>query len=194
MTPDQLEFAISQYLDGTLAAGEQAALEERLATDPEARALFAEYQKLDSVVKSAMPLPPIAWDDFARSISEAAASEAPPVKTFKLRMGWIGSAVALAASVAIAFGIVFTTRSNQPGPGQTSYVAVDPPKPGTITVVGPSIQAASQPAFAKVTISAPPELARTTNWRYAEDIVTRPVRVLIASGVEAAQDTQSMPY
>jgi anti-sigma factor RsiW len=41
MSTDQLEFSISQYLDGTLPADEQAALEERLATDAQARELFA---------------------------------------------------------------------------------------------------------------------------------------------------------
>src|SRR5438445_108337 len=50
MSPDQLEYAISQYLDGTLARLESAALEERLASDADARELFGEYQRLDGVV------------------------------------------------------------------------------------------------------------------------------------------------
>ena len=41
MTRDELEFSISQYLDGTLGARERDALDERLATDAEARALLA---------------------------------------------------------------------------------------------------------------------------------------------------------
>jgi anti-sigma factor RsiW len=43
MTSEALEFSISQYLDGNLPTDEEAALVERLATDPAARALFAEY-------------------------------------------------------------------------------------------------------------------------------------------------------
>ena len=42
MTRDELEFRISQYLDGALAAGEQAALEARFATDADARAMLDE--------------------------------------------------------------------------------------------------------------------------------------------------------
>ena len=39
---DEIEFAISQYIDGTLGPLEQAALEEVLATDESARATLAD--------------------------------------------------------------------------------------------------------------------------------------------------------
>ena len=56
MTPDQLEFAISQYLDGTLAADEQAALERHLETDAGARQMLAEYRAPKNYKASDCPL------------------------------------------------------------------------------------------------------------------------------------------
>ena len=51
MTPDQLEFAISQYHDGTLPPLERNVLDELLATDPAAREMLGEYQRLDALLK-----------------------------------------------------------------------------------------------------------------------------------------------
>lgn len=70
MTREQLEFAISQYLDGTLPADERAALERRLADDPAARELLEEYRHLDSVLKTSAPLPNLDWNTLAAKISE----------------------------------------------------------------------------------------------------------------------------
>src|ERR1700761_200522 len=67
---DELEFSISQYLDGTLSAPEAAALEQVLASDAAARALLDEYRQLDALIKSA-PLPAVRWDALASSISSA---------------------------------------------------------------------------------------------------------------------------
>ena len=72
-TPEQLEYAISQYLDGTLPPLETAALEERLASDAEARELLAEFRRLDELVRGsagAGALPEIAWDRFASHLSD----------------------------------------------------------------------------------------------------------------------------
>ena len=194
MTTDQLEFAISQYLDGNLPADEEAALVERLATDPAARELFAEYEKLNAVVKTSMPLPVIDWSSFSQQVSSAVEREEAPVKTFKLPM-WIGSAIAVAACAALTFGIFFMNHSHAPGGGNSSVTLVPPQQSlGTITVSGPAIERTAQPAVAQITITAPPSMAQGRDWRYAEEIVTRPSRVIIASGAEPAQDSSSTPY
>jgi anti-sigma factor RsiW len=196
MTNDQLEFSISQYLDGNLPADEEAALVERLATDPAARELFAEYEKLNTVVKTAMPLPAVDWHSFSQQVSSAVEREDAPVRTLKLPFSWIGSTIAVAACAAIAFGVFFMTRTHEHGVGNTN-IAVGPPiqQPlGNITVTGPGIEQATQPAVAQITITAPPSMAQGRDWRYAEEIVTRPSRVIIASSAEAAQDSPSTPY
>src|SRR5687768_17257408 len=76
MTNDQLEFAISQYLDGTLPPEERSALEQRLATDANAQRLLDEYRSLDALAKGVLPLPNFNWNKLSASISDAVATDA----------------------------------------------------------------------------------------------------------------------
>src|SRR5690242_18276204 len=115
MTPDQLEFAISQYLDGTLAPLESAALEERLASDNQARELFGEYQRLDGVVKNALPEPEVDWSAFAAQLSDRLANAEAPVKHYRLTSGRIGWASAVAASLLIVVGLATLMLHSRPG-------------------------------------------------------------------------------
>src|SRR5258706_13819467 len=79
MLDEQLEFSISQYLDGTLSPDEAAALEARLKDDAAARELLEEYRNLNALLKSPAGLPAIAWDELAahlsRSVREAEQAE-----------------------------------------------------------------------------------------------------------------------
>jgi anti-sigma factor RsiW len=68
MTLEQLEFAITQYLDGTLPPEELGALERRLADDAEARALLEEHRALTALLRT-QPLPEMDWADVARDLS-----------------------------------------------------------------------------------------------------------------------------
>lgn len=70
MLADDLEFSISQYADGTLPAGERAALEDILRRDSAARALLAEYRRLDGALKAAVA-PVVDWDGFAGRVGDA---------------------------------------------------------------------------------------------------------------------------
>src|SRR5436190_2074679 len=66
MTREQIEFLISQYLDGSLTADEVVALEQILARDQEARALLDEHRKLSALLKSAKAATPLAGLDQLR--------------------------------------------------------------------------------------------------------------------------------
>src|SRR4051812_11393277 len=68
MSPEQLEFNLSQYLDGTLPPEHLAALEAALATDPRAGALRDEHERLTTLLR-ARPLPEMDWDELARDFS-----------------------------------------------------------------------------------------------------------------------------
>src|SRR5687767_5064965 len=68
MTLEQLEFSITQYLDGTLPPEELGALEQRLATDPQARALLDEHKFLTALLRSEA-VPEMDWADVARDLS-----------------------------------------------------------------------------------------------------------------------------
>jgi negative regulator of sigma E activity len=82
MQNNDLESSISQYLDGNLPPAELSALEARLAEDPDAQAMLAEYRQLDAVLKS-VPLPAVRWDELARWIS-ANVQAAHPDQTTRL--------------------------------------------------------------------------------------------------------------
>ena len=59
MNREQIEFAISQYLDGTLNPLKRAGVEAHLEKDADARALLEEYRRLDGVLKGALPEPAV---------------------------------------------------------------------------------------------------------------------------------------
>src|SRR5207248_856416 len=130
MTRDDLEFSISQYLDGTLADGERSALEERLARDAEARALLAEEEALNAVLKRAKyaAMPAVRWDHLPEAISaaideqRATGADEQPAEPMPMRLStggrqsarpsrsswtirlWMPAGLAAAASVLIAAG------------------------------------------------------------------------------------------
>lgn len=68
MSPEQLEFILTQYLDGTLPAGEVVALEEALERDPKARALREEHEKLTALLRS-QQLPEMDWEELSRDLA-----------------------------------------------------------------------------------------------------------------------------
>lgn len=185
MTRDELEYAISQYLDGVLPPLERSALEERLASDPEARAILAEYQALDSALKTSMPVPEIAWDQFTQQVRHALADEATPMKHYSLNaMAWTRR-LAIAAAVLVAVGLGIYLLPSNPKP-----VAVDPvppTNPGIVLVSGPSIATPTGPVVADVSIGPAPNLAR--QWRASEEIIVRPTIVQIDRGASSGQDS-----
>lgn len=71
MNDEQLEFAISQYLDGSLPVAETAVLEARLNEDVAARELLEEYRKVDALLKAPAALPAVAWDKLSAHLSSA---------------------------------------------------------------------------------------------------------------------------
>jgi negative regulator of sigma E activity len=129
MTDEQLQFAISQYADGSLPADEVAALEEQLAADGGARHLLEEYRRLNSLLREALPAPEMNWDQFARQISaavSAASAASMPVQeqpaSYRLPWAWGWKSVAMAASVLLcaALAIVVLRQTPQNGPTESA--------------------------------------------------------------------------
>ena len=106
MDREQLEFRISQYVDGTLSPAEVAALEATLASDAEARAVLEDFRKVDETLKKTeIPLPAVNWDRLAEHISAAVAGEDRATTSIPIRAWWVRR-VAIAAAVLIAVGTV----------------------------------------------------------------------------------------
>ena len=197
MTRDQLEFQISQYADGTLSSDETAALDEIFARDADARAMLAEYRRLDAMLKREMPLPAMAWDKLAAGLSEAVAHEEIPTRTLRIWTTRTWTRVAMAAVVLLAVG---TTLLWHLRPASNNTVVVNPPTAvendqptALVSVTGPASEAGAGAPVAVVEIGPSP-LAQRQNSRLAETIVYRPPRVVIASGQSNRQDTQRLPY
>ena len=208
MTRDELEFQISQYLDGTLALAERDALEDRLGSDADARALLAEYRDVDAVLKASVSaLPDVRWDRLADYLSHAVAAAeideqqqqpAAPARGRSARSyrlaDWLRAPLAplaaIAASVLIVAGIGLALRN----PGGTTQMGriEDPPLPPAQPIVMVKISpeyrplqpAGGEPEVAvgpSRTVADSPALARY-------DLLDRPRRASIASGVTPLPD------
>ena len=204
MVDESLEFAISQYLDGTLPPEEVAALEKRLAEDAQARALFEEHRKLDAALK-APPLPAVNWDRLQAHIS-AAIDEQEQSQRMRITT-WFAAAgravrsrgavvAALAACIAIAITVARVTEQDPAKPAGPSIVKVTPggdaPPAGDgvlqISVMGPEKPDPAAKGTVEVAILSPDQAPDTTSRFLAEayayeDLIDRPtyISLLIAS-------------
>lgn len=181
MTPNELEYAISQYIDGILPPLERNALEERLATDASARAMLEEYRSLDASLKG-LPVPQIAWDQFSSQLNKALENEETPIRHYSMMsMGWTGRmAIAALVLLAISMAVYFVPRTSQ---------TVEPT--GIVVVSGPAIEESAGPVVAEISIGHSPSVAQ--DWRAAEEVISRPGVVLIDSA-RSSQDNDSPLY
>jgi len=187
MVSEELEFQISQYLDGTLPAEEIAALEAHLKGDAEARELLGEYRKLNQIIVADGPqLPALNWDQLATSISTAVMEQQTPVVVARIGLGqstWTRQrVVAIAASMVIVAGIsislFFQSRGTTNNKSQPS---------GEVAVLGPQAEQANGKAIEEISIGPSPALAaqieRGNSWRVADGVVSRPSKVVLAGMV-----------
>lgn len=198
MTGEDLEFSISQYLDGTLPEDQRAAVEERLEREPEARTLLEQDRRLTDLLR-ASPLPDVQWDRFADSISGAIDRQledrvAEASWWMRLR---IPAGLAIAASALLAIGIairVLTSGNQYPTPR-------GPDKPpgnqavAILSVEGPQEDAPAGPAVTQISIGAGGSYANASPLApYVDEIDNRPSRVVIASGLNPDQPPVNFPY
>ena len=199
MTRDELEFQISQYLDGTLAGADQSALEARLADDADARALFDEYRRLDVVLKAA-PVPAVDWDALSTQISEAvSAQELVPARSYRIGSFRTIAGLALAASVLIGIGfgirLLQPVGTNQPG----GSMALNPAKaPVEIVVVDATPLSATSIASTQpiVGIAIGPATSLQDRPGYAgfhDELISRPSQVFIARSGDPVHDGSFLP-
>ena len=191
MTRDELEFSISQYLDGTLGDAQRDALDERLAMDADARALLAEYQSLQGTLV-ADALPEMDWEALSNRISAAVSREALPAQSYKINSWFSPARLAIAASALIAAGIGFSVlRDKQPTTGPA--IAVQPISIVATTPVSQPVQISSDPI--RIAIGPSPTVQdEPIILRYADTVVQRSSKALIVSAAPAGQDTLLTPF
>ncbi len=183
MIDETFEFRLTQYLDGSLPVDEAAAFFDTLAKNPQTMVLLDEYRKLDLVLK-AQPADAINWDGLAEDIS----AQIDEASQSRMRIGFITPLhSAMAAAVLLAVGISgwFALQQTATGP-------IAPPAIAQIT--GPAIEVAAAPAVSQIEIGpANGQAVMSVSYHYA-DLIERPSRVVIASGVIARQDERTLPY
>jgi hypothetical protein len=187
----ELEFLISQYLDGTLPPLEAARVEEILATDASAREIFAEYQRLNASLR-AMPQAQVDFDSFASSISTQLANEDLPLTTFRIGFTRVLQVSAIAASLLVVIGTAVMLFKQGKTEVEGPHVSIATNNPA-IQISGPTIEVSPSPAVAVISIGPAPGYADASRHSY-EAVVSRPTRVVIASGTRQAQDNGDLPY
>ncbi|HZL35995.1 MAG TPA: hypothetical protein VFC78_11835 [Tepidisphaeraceae bacterium] len=207
MTTQDLEYSISQYLDGTLDASERAELERRLESDAAARALLGEYRRLDAALK-AEPLPDVRWDALAESISLAIDRAVEQTARPYRLPGWVRVAapLAMAASVLVAAGVgirvYLTARPTAPlathsrqQEARTSPPARQPAEQlASIEIFGPRADRAEGPAQVQVSIGPARSAGGDAAISYSDAVISRPSHVSVASGLAPSHDVEPMAY
>jgi len=197
MTED-LEFSISQYVDGLLPDAERLSLELRLQQDNGARALLAEYRQLSAHLANSLPLPNVRWEAFAQSISSAIDAQTEQAAHSYRMPAWIRLAarpLSIAASILIFAGIGISVYLHHMAAVSPIPQVAQKQEAITSIVIGPSeTEAVHGPAEVQVAIG-PSATARDepTVVQYSGDVVTRPSSVTIASGVVPVHDTIELP-
>lgn len=191
------EFLISQYADGSISDADRAAMDAILAEDAAARDALAEEQRLTEFLRgSSAPMQLVNWDALAEGISAAVAEADEPAQSYRLIPQWIPARLALAASLLIASGIavsVYMSNHTATVPTGNHQVAVAKP---VLMVTGPLAEAAPNGVM-EVSIGPAPRVAGASDVSlYSSDLVTRPSRLVIASGINppSSSDTSSLPY
>lgn len=142
MSPDELEFLISQHLDGDLSPADEARLQALLSADASARALLAEHEKVHRELVASRELPELASVDFTQlRASVNAAIDDANAQSIKLHEhpAWGGrvlryGSIAVAALIAIAIGV--GALMNRPGTTPANPVANQQTDPGRTQVAG----------------------------------------------------------
>jgi anti-sigma-K factor RskA len=164
------EFAISEYLDGTLAEDARGELERRMEAEPQLRGMMKEYLSLDRAMKQTMPMPAINWEVLAERLSETIDAEGQRSRMF---IGnWMKQPMRLAAAAMMIIGLgvaILVALSGRGGERPISNVIVNP------------IEVAEGPMVAEMEFDMSPSLAQSgTDYYSAGDVVAMPVRLDVA--------------
>jgi len=180
MNTDDLEFLISQYVDGTLDPEQAAGLEAVLRTDGEARAMLADHRRVTALLLDNTALPAIRFDRLAEVIaSNIDQSEAQRVEqVYRFAFGrWAAGAAVVAACVLIGF----VTLRNDGGVTTDIAGVVAAGGQRVVEIDGPRVELASAPRVVQVSIDSPMNaaLVATLSW---QDLSPAGARIVVSAG------------
>ena len=200
MIDDNLQFALSQYADGTLAQTERNAVDQLLVHDAEARQTVAEYRRLSILLAaSARPLPSVDWPQLAQQISRAigrshsipgtAAIAAAEMASESGSMAWGRRpwVWAIAASLVIASGVIWMSQQEsntaQPALAVVPSAIVEPTRVAEVAEVRVfQGEAASGLAVTHVSVGPSAAIEQASLWQLYPEVAERPASISIAGG------------
>lgn len=189
MIDQEMEFQISQYIDGQLPADDAARIATLAISDPEVAQAIARYRALDQQLKSALALP--AYDADALVDSITATLDARQGRSrdviFAMPAVWARRAgIAVAACLVAAVGTFLVISQS----GDSTPIAT-----GTAQVTGPQVEVASAPAITEISIAPAGQGTAQiyANQAAADVVVGRPSRAVIASSRVPADDSRGWP-
>ncbi len=173
MLPTQLEFEITQWLDGDLPPEREAMLQRQLAADPQALRLVEEYRKLNEWLEQLPPPPEVDWDALQARIGQAVARQQTRRPVYAWRQ------LALAACILLSLGVgmrLFLFQSRSAGPvAMVRINGVESPSAGAVPVT-------------QIAISPAPALDDQHQLALLSAPGEAPPRVIIGTGRQPAQD------
>lgn len=191
MLDEKTQFALSQYLDGTLPETERAAVELLLRSDAEAAATLGQYRRLNTLLSAGTgPLPAVDWADFSHRISQAidrqavaplaAVAEAARTRAwFAAPRAWI-----MAASLLLACGAAWLAM--KPSSPTVATAPLPPAAVAEVRVLLPS-QTANPTAIAEITIGPAAAVQTAAVWElHPELLQDQPSGISIAGGPQLA--------
>lgn len=205
MIDEKMEYALSQYLDGTLPEGERPGVELLLRENAEARETLAQYRRLGTLVAAGTgPLPEMDWDALANQISTAvsheemapfsvAATETAPARVAPIHWYTAPRAWLVAASLLLACGIAWMAlKPSAPAPLAKS----NPPADQTTIAVAQATQMqvlqpaemVKGPAVTEIAIGPAPAAEAVAVWQlHPELLQDQASSVSIAGAVAVTQ-------
>jgi len=192
---EQIEFAISQYLDGTLTEDRRAEVEGLLADDAHLRGVLEEHRSLTELLRSDR-VPEVRWEGLSKSISSAMDLELE--ERTRRASWWIRlrgpMSLAAAASVILVAGISLRYLLG-PRPTPTPNPIVTPPQVNSLIVQGPQEDRPEGRQVAEISIGPGGSYAKESGLApYMDEIDARPARVLMASGIAPEQPATAFPF
>ena len=183
MLHEDLEFRISQYIDGTLDDAQRRALEIETARDPAAAELLAQYRQIDDALKTSLPLPNVDYDALAARISDAIDAQDRPHVLYSFK--WVRHAVSVAVAACILLvGGLWLRSSGLFESADSNGVLV--------RVTGPQSESTFAEPIQVIHIGPSPGIAGGPS-PATEALVARPSTLVIASASLAPEDN-ALPY
>jgi anti-sigma factor RsiW len=173
MISEEIEFQISQYVDGTLSVPQRKIVDDLVLADPGAARVLAEYRRLNAQLESLRVSPAIEWDRLTDRISGAIDKADEPAVAG--RIGFFQARWRIAATVLVAASALLVAKH-----AMRSKPVGQPTVPaGVVDVQGPHAEVAAGKPTEDVSVGPSPALAARDS-RYGEGVIGQgPSKVVI---------------